>query len=102
MRAIRLARPLAAAIAFGGTAGAAAPPPPPRQHRPPAAPAGTPSGARPLAARLAGVAYLSGKQPMVGWHAPSTRGPARDASGRSELVLTTINLGETVEVPATS
>ena len=102
MRAIRLARPLAAAIAFGGTAVAAAQPPPHGKHGPAAAPTVNPNGAKAPAARIAGVAYLSGKQPMVGWHAPSTRGPARDASGRSELVLTTINRGETVEVPATS
>jgi len=95
MRAIRLARPLAAAFALGGTAVAAAQPPPHGKHGPPAAPTVNPNSAK-------ASAYLSGKQPMVGWHAPSTRGAARDASGRSELVLTTINRGETVEVPATS
>jgi uncharacterized protein YcbK (DUF882 family) len=95
MRAIRLARPLAAAFALGGTAVAAAQPPPHGKHGPPAALAVNPNSAK-------ASAYLSGKQPMVGWHAPSTRSPARDATGRSELVLTTINRGETVEVPSTS
>jgi uncharacterized protein YcbK (DUF882 family) len=93
MRAIHLARPLAFALALGGTAVAAAQPPP-RKHGPPPAPTVSPNSAK-------ASAYLSGKQPLVGWHAASTRSPAKDAGGRVELVLTTINRGESVEVPST-
>jgi uncharacterized protein YcbK (DUF882 family) len=52
------------------------------------------------ASNAAATAYMSGKQPFVGWHAPSTRPVTRDARGRPELVLTTINRGETLAIPA--
>ena len=101
MRATRLARPLAFVLALGGTAVASAQPPPRGKHAPAAAPTVSPNSAKAAASRLAGVAYLSGKQPMVGWHAPSTRTPARDPGGRAELVLTTINRGDTIELLST-
>ncbi len=66
-----------------------------RQHAPPPAPTVRPQSA-------AATAYLSGRQPLVGWHAASTRPVARDTSGRPLLVLTTLNRGETIEVPTTS
>jgi len=50
----------------------------------------------------AAAAYLSGKQAMVGWHAPSTQETARDASGRPMLVLTTLNRGETLAIPSST
>ncbi|HTQ46361.1 MAG TPA: DUF882 domain-containing protein [Polyangiaceae bacterium] len=50
----------------------------------------------------AAAAYLSGKQAMVGWHAPSTREAERDASGRPMLVLTTLNRGETLAIPSST
>jgi uncharacterized protein YcbK (DUF882 family) len=48
----------------------------------------------------AAAAYMSGKQPLLGWHAPSTKTVARDAQGRQMLVLTTINRGESLSVAA--
>jgi uncharacterized protein YcbK (DUF882 family) len=48
----------------------------------------------------AAIAYMAGKQPLVGWHAPSTKSVAADASGRPMLCLTTLNRSETVDVPA--
>jgi uncharacterized protein YcbK (DUF882 family) len=48
----------------------------------------------------AAMAYLSGKQSLLGWHAPSTRPAAHDASGRPMLTLSTLNRGETLSLPA--
>jgi len=48
----------------------------------------------------AAIAYLSGKQPLVGWHAPSTRPIARDANNRPMLTLSTLNHNETLSLPA--
>ena len=50
----------------------------------------------------AAAAYLSGKQAMVGWHAPSTHEATHDASGRPMLVLTTLNRGETLAIPSST
>jgi uncharacterized protein YcbK (DUF882 family) len=94
MRAKDLARPLAVALMLGVSAVATAQPPPKGKKAPPAAPTVSPGSAR-------ATAYLSGKQPMVGWHAPSTRPPALDARGKPELVLSTINRGEALELPST-
>jgi uncharacterized protein YcbK (DUF882 family) len=44
------------------------------------------------------VAYMSGKQALVGWHAPSTKAVESDARGRPMLTLTTINRGESLAV----
>jgi uncharacterized protein YcbK (DUF882 family) len=62
-----------------------------------AAPAAT---TRPGSAAAA--AYLSGRQALVGWHAPSTQPAAHDANSRPMLTLSTINRGETLSVPAAS
>jgi uncharacterized protein YcbK (DUF882 family) len=69
------------------------------KHAPPTTPAHSPT-VSPNGAAAA--AYLSGKQALQGWHAPSTRETARDASGRPMLVLTTINRGETLALPSSS
>jgi uncharacterized protein YcbK (DUF882 family) len=97
MRTARLARALTTASALGVSAIAFAQPPARGKHAPspPPAPTVNPHSATAMA-------YLSGKQPLVGWHAPSARGAARDASGRPMLVLTTLNRGETLEVPSSN
>jgi uncharacterized protein YcbK (DUF882 family) len=85
-------------VALALTATAAAQPPARGKHAPPApsrAPTVNPNSA-------AAAAYLSGKQALVGWHAPSTREASRDASGRPMLVLTTINHGETLAIPSST
>jgi uncharacterized protein YcbK (DUF882 family) len=46
------------------------------------------------------LAYMSGKQALVGLHAPSTRSSETDAHGRPMLALTTINRGESLAVPS--
>ncbi len=83
------------------SAGALAQPPPSTKgkHTPPV-PALPPPLATVNPKSATAAAYLSGKQPLVGWHATSTRPVARDAAGRPMLVLTTLNRGETLEVPA--
>jgi uncharacterized protein YcbK (DUF882 family) len=43
-------------------------------------------------------AYMSGKQALVGWHAPSTRTIDSDARGRPMLTLTTINRHESLAI----
>lgn len=101
MRSERLARAFSGVCAAGVgviSAAALAQPSPRSKHLPPG-PA-TPLAINPRSPAAA--AYLSGKQALVGWHAPSTRPPARDAAGRAMLVLTTLNRGETVEIPAAS
>lgn len=52
------------------------------------------------AASAAAVAYMAGKQALVGWHAPSARDVETDAHGRPMLSLTTINRGESLAVPS--
>jgi uncharacterized protein YcbK (DUF882 family) len=47
----------------------------------------------------AAAAYLEGRQPLVGLHAPSTREAANAPDGRPLLVLTTVNRGETLAIP---
>jgi uncharacterized protein YcbK (DUF882 family) len=100
LRAIRLARHSACVAALGSTVAASALAQPPSRggaaratHTTAARPAAT---ARPGSA--AALAYLSGKQALVGLHAPSTRPVARDASGRPMLTLTNVNRGETLSV----
>lgn len=98
----RFVGPLAVAVgpvALALSATAAAQPPAHGKHAPPPAPSHAPT-VNPSSA--AATAYLSGKQPLVGWHAPSTRESARDGSGRPMLVLTTINRGETLAIPSSS
>src|SRR5580704_1281236 len=100
MRAIRgslACRPLAAAFGLASlvaTVNALGQPPAHgAKHAPPPAATTKPGSA-------AAVAYLSGRQALQGWHATSTRPPARDASGRPMLTLTTLNHGETLSLAA--
>ncbi|MBV9947330.1 MAG: YcbK family protein [Myxococcales bacterium] len=44
--------------------------------------------------------YMAGRQSLVGWHAPSERAIPVDDSGRPMLSLTTLNRGESLEIPA--
>ena len=99
MRTARLVRALIATGMLAVSAVALAQPPTTARGRHPSSPPPAPT-VNPHSA--AAIAYLNGKQALVGWHAPSTRQPARDASGRPMLVLTTINRGETLEVPSWS
>jgi uncharacterized protein YcbK (DUF882 family) len=98
MRAARLARPLACAGVAATVAIAmnALGQPPARTAK---------RGAPPLAATRPGsaaaMAYLSGHQALVGWHAASTQPLARDASGRPLLTLSTINRGESLSLAVT-
>lgn len=48
----------------------------------------------------AAAAYLSGRQALVGLHAPSEEPVARDAAGRSMLALRTVNHGEFLAIPS--
>jgi len=97
MRAIRLSRSLACVVGLASVGSAVSALGQPPSH-------GTKRGPPPMAATrpasAAAAAYLSGKQPLVGWHAPSTRPVARDPGGRPVLVLSTINHGETLSLAA--
>src|SRR5271156_3659549 len=97
MRAIRLARPLACVLGLASLAATVSalgqPPPRGAKHGPPAAATTKPGSA-------AATTYLSGRQPLLGWHAPAPRPVARDPSGRPMLTLTTINHGETLSLAA--
>ena len=97
MPAFRLARPLAYGLGVASLAATVSAlgqqPGHGAKHIPPAAATTKPGSA-------AAAAYLSGKQPLLGWHAPSTRPVARDPSGRPMLTLTTINRGDTFSLPA--
>ncbi len=48
---------------------------------------------------LRALAYVSGKQAMVGWHSPSTLPMRRDEHDRPMLALTNLNRGESLVVP---
>jgi uncharacterized protein YcbK (DUF882 family) len=48
------------------------------------------------------IAYLAGKQPLVGLHAPSSDLVPRDPSGRPMLSLRSVNRGESLAIPALS
>jgi uncharacterized protein YcbK (DUF882 family) len=50
----------------------------------------------------AAIAYMSGKQPLVGWHAPSTKAVPRDADGRPMLALTMLNRGDSLAIPTST
>jgi uncharacterized protein YcbK (DUF882 family) len=55
----------------------------------------------PDAARsAAAMAYMSGKQALVGLHGPSPRPMSSDDTGRPMLSLTTVNRGESLAIPA--
>jgi uncharacterized protein YcbK (DUF882 family) len=90
MRATHLVRPIAFLTAIA--AGAMAQPPP--------------RGRRAMATVIArqnsasAIAYMSGRQALVGMHAPSTKAVQREESGRPLLGLTTLNRSETLAIPA--
>ena len=92
MRATHLARPIAFLTAIASAAAAMDQPPP--------------RGRRAMAAAIArqnsasAVAYMAGKQALVGLHAPSAKAVLREESGRPLLGLTTVNRGESLTVPA--
>jgi uncharacterized protein YcbK (DUF882 family) len=46
----------------------------------------------------AALAYMAGKQALVGLHAPSTRAAENDPRGRPMLALTTVNRGESLAI----
>jgi uncharacterized protein YcbK (DUF882 family) len=96
-RAIRLARVFVWAAALAWTVTAAAEPPGRLGRTPTPAPAPTI-----VPGSLAAVAYMTAKQALVGWHAPSDKAVPRDAGGRAMLALTTINRGESLTIPAST
>jgi uncharacterized protein YcbK (DUF882 family) len=100
MRTARLA--LAVAIVAASTATAMAQPPHAHHTTPPQPPpAPLPFPVPPMRpGSAAAVAYLSGKQALVGWHAPSSKAVARDDGGRPMLVLRSMNRGDALSVPA--
>ncbi len=94
MRAARFARSFAFLAVVASAAGAMAQPPAraKRSKIPPAA----------RRERAAEVAYVSGKQPLVGLHAPSSKAVQRDEGGRPLLALSAVNRGESIAIPAAS
>jgi uncharacterized protein YcbK (DUF882 family) len=94
-RALRIGTIAAAVATAISTSGAAQPPA--KAKKLPPAPVSTIRPGSPAA-----TAYMSGKQALVGWHAPSTKPVATDATGRPMLSLATLNRGESVDVPALS
>ena len=97
MTAVRVLRSIASFAMIATTATVFAQPPADRHATLPRA---RPTNA--IATSAAAAAYMAAKQPLVGWHAPSDRAIVRDAEGRPMLVLTTINRGESLAIPACS
>lgn len=93
MRGIRLVRSFASLAIVATTATVLAQPPANRRSAAALVPKMRTDNA-------AAAAYLAGKQPLVGWHAPSDKAVAHDGGGRPMLVLTTINRGESLAIPA--
>jgi uncharacterized protein YcbK (DUF882 family) len=62
---------------------------------------GRPRGAL-AATSAAALAYMAGRQPLVGLHAASERSVLHDAAGRAELALYTVNRGESLAIRASS
>jgi uncharacterized protein YcbK (DUF882 family) len=90
MRATHAARPLAFAVLLASAVAWAQPPS--RAKRPPVQ-----AGLRATSAPA--LAYMAGKQPLVGCHAPSDKPVPRDATGRPMLALAALNRGESLAVP---
>jgi uncharacterized protein YcbK (DUF882 family) len=90
-----LVRPFASFAMVVTTATVFAQPPANRRSAIPLAP-------KTRAGNAAAAAYMTGKQPLVGWHAPSDKAVTHDGDGRPMLVLTTINRGESLAIPARS
>jgi len=93
VRAACLVRRFASLAILATTATVLAQPPASRRSAPAMAPRAQPTSA-------AAIAYMAGKQPLVGWHAPSDKTVARDGDGRPMLVLTTINRAESLAIGA--
>ncbi len=102
MRAARLARTLACLAVLGSTVSAVAQPPSHPRHPAPPVPAPPPPPPAMRPGSAAAIAYMSGKQALVGWHAPSTRAVPRDADGRAMLALTMINRGDSLAIPTST
>jgi uncharacterized protein YcbK (DUF882 family) len=98
MRAIRPPRTVACAVVLASAGFAVSAVGQPPSHAPPKR--GPPPVATTRPGSAAAAAYLSGKQALVGWHAPSTRPVERDTSGRPMLTLSTLNHGETLSLAA--
>jgi uncharacterized protein YcbK (DUF882 family) len=97
MCAIRFSRPLSCVVGlfFLASTGSALGQPPGHKTKRGTAPVATTHPGSPAAS-----AYLSGKQPLVGWHAPSTRLVERDPGGRPMLTLSSLGHGETLSLAA--
>ena len=98
MRPARLTHVATCAVGLGFALTADAQGPGRVHHATSPAASASASAAKPPSA--AALAYLSGKQALVGWHAPSAKPPETDARGRPMLALTTINRGESIAVLA--
>jgi uncharacterized protein YcbK (DUF882 family) len=96
MRPAGLALIALGTVWVGSALTAAAQPPVHPRHTPPAPSASTAPTTKP--GSLAATAYMSGKQALVGFHAPSSKSVESDASGRPMLALTTVNRGESLAV----
>jgi uncharacterized protein YcbK (DUF882 family) len=96
MRPAGLALIALCTVSVGSALTAAAQPPAHAKHTPPAPSASTAPTTKP--GSPAATAYMSGKQMLVGFHAPSSKSVESDASGRPMLSLTTINRGESLAV----
>jgi uncharacterized protein YcbK (DUF882 family) len=60
----------------------------------------SPATSAAVSAAQSTAAYMSGKQALVGFHAPSTRSIDRDARGLPMLALTTVNRHESLAIAA--
>ena len=97
MHLVRFTRFVASVAPLGFALTAAAQPPPHPRHATAAASASAIVARVPSAAAIA---YMAGKQPLIGWHAASTRSLETDPRGRAMLALTTLNRGESLAVAA--
>jgi uncharacterized protein YcbK (DUF882 family) len=96
MHGTRALRLLAGLGVVASAATALAQPPKSSHHT--AAPAASATGP----GSAATIAYMAGKQALLGWHAPTEKSVTRDANGRAMLSLTTINRGESLSIPAST
>jgi uncharacterized protein YcbK (DUF882 family) len=98
MRPTHLARTFVCGTVLASTVTAVAQPSARRRHV--LAQAATPFGPITMPGSAAAAAFLSGKQALVGLHAPSDKPIATGADGRPLLALTTVNRGESLTIPA--
>lgn len=101
MRATHLARLIACGTVLVSAISAVAQP---RAHMRHGLPPATSATIAPvtLPGSSAATAFLSGKQALVGLHAPSNKAIANDPNGRPLLVLSTVNRGESLAIAAAS